>query len=57
MKHNKKNIDENVRVRAIYLKKILKYQKALFEIANCSEQGNPIYLRKIAREVLKDDKE
>jgi hypothetical protein len=50
-------MDDNIRVRAIYLKKILKYQKALFEIANCSEQGNPIYLRKIAREVLKDDKE
>ena len=45
-------MDENIRVRAIYLKKILKYQKALSEIANCSEKGNPIYLRKIAREVL-----
>jgi hypothetical protein len=48
-------MDENIRVRAIYLKKILKYQKALSEIANCSEQGNPIHLRKIAREVLKNE--
>lgn len=50
-------MDDNIRVRQLYLKKILKYQKALSEIANCSEQGNPIYLRNIAREVLEDDKE
>jgi len=34
--------------------KLKKYHKALSEIANCSEQGNPIYLKKIAREVLED---
>ena len=47
-------MDDNIRVRQLYLKKILKYQKALSEIANCSDQGNPIYLRQIAREVLEN---
>ena len=36
--------------------KLLSYKKVLEEIANCSDQTNPIYLRKIAREVLEDDK-
>ena len=32
------------------LKENQRYHEALEEIANCSEQGNPIYLREVARE-------
>jgi len=38
------------------LKENQRYHEALEEIASCSEQGNPIYLRKIAREALENDK-
>lgn len=51
-----RNIIRQGGVMIIYTK-LLSYKKVLEEIANCSDQANPIYLRKIAREVLKDDKE
>jgi len=37
------------------LKENQKYHEALEEIASCSEQGNPIYLREVARKVLKKE--
>jgi len=37
------------------LKENQRYHEALEEIASCSEQGNPIYLREVARKVLKKE--
>ncbi|MGI9572208.1 MAG: hypothetical protein ACR2L5_02675 [Candidatus Actinomarinaceae bacterium] len=47
-------MSENININELYnlCERVEKYQQALSEIANCSEQGNPIYLRQIARKAL-----
>jgi hypothetical protein len=49
-------MNDNINMNELYnlCEKVEKYQQVLYEIANCSDQGNPIYLKKIAREVLED---
>lgn len=49
-------MSDNININELYnlCERVEKYQQVLYEIANCSDQGNPIYLKKIAREVLED---
>tara|TARA_R110002020_G_scaffold137392_4_gene306361 strand:- start:150 stop:302 length:153 start_codon:yes stop_codon:yes gene_type:complete len=50
-------MNDNIDMQELYnlCEKVEKYHKALSEIASCSEQGNPIYLRKIAKGALENE--
>jgi hypothetical protein len=51
-------MDDNIRVRQLYLKKILKYQKALSEIANEDLdyiRKQPFDIKQIVRKALEYD--
>jgi|21_taG_2_1085346.scaffolds.fasta_scaffold07091_9 hypothetical protein len=49
-------MSDNININELYnlCERVEKYQQVLHEIANCSDELNPISIRKIAREVLED---